>query len=112
MILKLAGKLLAHSNFLLLSSNSVLLFLSQYPDEFSGGKWTFEIPPRSKDCIFSLVSVSFNLFLPSENTGSLKFPGKLLMLLWRVTPFEVLKWPFSSSGFLYCERLRPTLSYP
>ena len=26
--------------------------------------------------------IPFNLFLPSENTGSLKFPGKLLMLPW------------------------------
>ena len=53
--------------------------------------------------------ISFNLFLPSENTGPMKFHGKLLMLPWLVTPTEVLKWPLSS--FLYSERFRPILPY-
>ena len=26
--------------------------------------------------------ISFNLFLPSENTGPMKFHGKLIMLPW------------------------------
>ena len=81
MILKLAGKLLASSFQFFASlyvntpcfSNPISSLVEKRAENHSPVKG-LHFCPRQR--------ISFNLFLPSENTGSFKFPGKLLMLPW------------------------------